>query len=55
MKSKDLLRKSMGMVASLAMELAILTANSTCCWWSYQPKTPEGLKKNDSSDCGKMG
>lgn len=45
MKSKDLLRKSMGMVASLAMGLAVLTAHSTCYCWSYQPKIPEGLKK----------
>lgn len=36
--------------APLAMGLAILTANSTCFCFSYQPEEPEGLKKMQLRD-----
>lgn len=55
MRFRNLLWGSMRAVTSLALMVAVMTANSMCFCWSYQPRTPEGLKKDDSSDCSKMG
>lgn len=32
-------------VAPLTLALAIVTANSTCWWFTYQPNVPEGMKR----------
>lgn len=32
------------LIASAAVKTAEKSANSTCDWWAYQPKTPQALK-----------
>lgn len=41
---KSMILKLSGMVAGLAMLVAIGNANSTCLFVSYQPDVPEELK-----------
>jgi cyclic lactone autoinducer peptide len=45
MRVKTFLAKMSKMVAPLALALAVLTANSTCFFLSYQPNEPERLKE----------
>ena len=48
MKLKTVLVRVSQIVASAAMALAVLTVNSTCYCYSYQPDIPQALKKHDS-------
>jgi cyclic lactone autoinducer peptide len=34
-----------GTMAAFAMVVAVLTANSTCFWLSYQPEEPDEIKQ----------
>lgn len=34
-------------MAPVALALAVLTVNSTCFCYSYQPDVPQSLKKHD--------
>lgn len=43
-KCKKLLLKCSRMLAPLAMALAVVTVNSTCFFYTYQPEVPEKLK-----------
>ena len=47
MKNKlfNLISKTSRLVAPFALVLAIMTANSTCYFFSYQPDVPKGLDK----------
>ena len=47
MKLKTVLVRVSQIVASAAMALAVLTVNSTCYFYSYQPDIPQALKKHD--------
>lgn len=49
-KLNNLFRKLSRFVAPLALSLAILTANSTCFYLSYQPDEPAALKKMNLHD-----
>ena len=40
------LKKIAGVVAPLALALAVVTANSTCIAFSNQPTPPEALNKH---------
>ena len=42
---KDSMLKLSGIVAPLALALAVSTANSTCWYYTYQPKAPEVLSR----------
>lgn len=42
---KDSELKLSSVVAPLALALAVSTANSTCWYYTYQPKAPAGLSK----------
>lgn len=46
---KKLITKSTEVVAPLALALAVMTANSTCFFFTYQPEVPESLKKYRAS------
>lgn len=46
-RKTSILVKASGLIAPLALKLATVTANSTCYFYSYQPKVPKKLKKND--------
>ena len=41
----NLLRKNGVLLATLALTLATVTANSTCFYYSCQPDEPKGLSK----------
>jgi cyclic lactone autoinducer peptide len=41
----NVLNKVSRIVAPLTLALAIITANSTCYFFSYQPDVPQCLKK----------
>lgn len=47
MKNKlfNLISKTSRLVAPFALALAIMTANSTCYFFSYQPDVPKSLDK----------
>lgn len=47
MKNKilNLINKTSKFVAPLALALAIMTANSTCYCFTYQPDVPKSLDK----------
>lgn len=47
-KTTDIILKLSKKVAPFAMALAVLTANSTCYFFSYQPDVPETLKRHNS-------
>lgn len=42
---KKLILKFGGTVATLAVAVATVSANSTCMWISHQPELPEDVKK----------
>lgn len=42
---KKITLKSAKVLASLALGVTTMTANSTCAFLAYQPKMPEGAKK----------
>lgn len=44
-KLSNLISKTSRLVAPFALALAIMTANSTCYFFSYQPDVPKGLDK----------
>lgn len=46
-KLKTVLVRVSQIAASAAMALAVLTVNSTCYCYSYQPDIPQALKKHD--------
>lgn len=41
----SIISKAGKITAPLALALAIMTANSTCYFFSYQPDVPQGLEK----------
>lgn len=45
MKAKlmNIVPKIMSSVAAMALAIAIMNANSTCLFWSYQPDVPDEL------------
>jgi cyclic lactone autoinducer peptide len=47
MKNKiaNMINKSSKIIAPFALALAIMTANSTCFFFSYQPDVPKSLDK----------
>lgn len=46
-KNNLILVKISSIIAPIVLQLATLTANSTCFFYSYQPKVPDLIKKND--------
>lgn len=42
---KKYITKAAGVVAPLALALAVMTANATCYFFTYQPEVPKSLKK----------
>lgn len=44
-KLSNLINKTSKFMAPFALALAIMTANSTCYFFSYQPDVPKSLNK----------
>ncbi len=44
-KLKKLVMEFGGTIATLAVVVATMTANSTCVWCTYQPELSEDVKK----------
>lgn len=42
---KSIMRRVVGAIAPMALALAVYTANSTCLFFSYQPKEPAALQR----------
>jgi cyclic lactone autoinducer peptide len=38
-------RKLMGLLPSMAIALAVFSANSTCFFYAHQPDVPKGIKR----------
>lgn len=45
MAKKSIANKLCKTVVALAYKVSTNEANSTCSFWSYQPKEPEAVKK----------
>ena len=44
-KLTTMARRLSSIAAPLALALAVVTANSTCWWFTYQPDVPDTMKK----------
>lgn len=45
MVMKKALMKFSGVIASLALMVTVMNANTTCIWLIHQPKLPKGAEK----------
>ena len=44
-KMKKIIVRFGPLLALLALQMGIFTSNASACFWQYQPKEPEGIKK----------
>ncbi len=45
MRKTNFMMKLLSIMSSMAFLFSILAANSTCFYYTYQPKEPDSLKK----------